>query len=352
MKIKINKSLNFDTTKPPLIIAEISGNHDGSKKKFLDLIKKAHQAGADLIKIQTYEPEDITIRQNKTSNFKIKKGIWKGKRLWDLYSKACTPFEWHQDAFRLAKKLGANLFSTPFSERGVKLLEKHKVSLYKISSFEITDLNLIQSIAKTKKPVLISTGLANFKEINTALKIVKKYHNKIIILYCVSGYPTPNSEANIKTLNLYKKKFKNIMIGVSDHTNDIHSSLAATSFGIVAIEKHFKLSDTEQTVDSKFSISAEKLKQLKKFSQNIFSTLGRQTKSLKKSEKNSLFFRRSIFSKKDILKGEKFDKENIVCLRPKIGISSIDYFKIINKKSKRFIRKNSPIFKSFISNFK
>ena len=351
MRIKINKSVNFDTTKPPLIIAEISGNHNGSKTKFLKLIKKAHESGADLIKIQTYEPEDITLKENGSSYLKIKKGIWKGKQLWDLYSKACTPFKWHHDAFKLAKKLKANLFSTPFSERAVSILEKYKVDLYKISSFEITDLNLIQTIAKTKKPILISTGLANFKEINTALKIIKRYHNKIIILYCVSGYPTPNSEANVKTLNLYKKKFKKYMIGISDHTNDIYSSIAATSLGVVAIEKHFKLNKTEKTVDSKFSITPQKLKQLKEYSQNIHTTLGFQTKNLKKSEKNSLFFRRSIFSKKNIKKGEKFNKRNIICLRPKVGISSNNYFKILNKKSKKFIKKNSPIFKSFISDF-
>ena len=347
MKIKINESINFDTTKPPLIIAEISGNHNGSKKKFLNLIKKAHSSGADLIKIQTYEAKDITLKEIR-SYLKIKKGIWKGSQLWDLYSKACTPLSWHEDAFKLAKKLNANLFSTPFSERGVRLLEKYKVKLYKISSFEITDLNLIQEIAKTKKPILISTGLANFKEINAALKIIKKYHEKIIILYCVSGYPTPNSEANIKTLNLYKKKFKNYMIGLSDHTNNIHSSLAASAFGVVAIEKHFKLNDNEKTVDSKFSITPRQLKKLKSYSQNIYTTLGFESKNLKKSEKNSLFFRRSIFSKKNIKKGERFSRDNIICLRPKIGISSSNYLKVLNKKAKKNIKKNSPIYNSCI----
>jgi pseudaminic acid synthase len=158
MKIKVNKQISFDYNKRPLIISEISGNHAGNKKKFLNLILTAKKRGADLVKIQTYEPDDITLRDLK---LKINNGIWKGKKIWELYKKACTPYEWHHDAFKLAKKHKINLFSTPFSLKALNFLEKKKVDLYKISSFEITDLNLINEIANTKKPIIMSTGLSS-----------------------------------------------------------------------------------------------------------------------------------------------------------------------------------------------
>ena len=189
MKIKINKNLNICYDERPKIIAEISGNHGGSKKKFLQLIKSAAQNGADLIKIQTYEPVDITLK-NKTNKFYLKDGIWKGQHLWDLYKNACTPFSWHKDAFKLAKKLKTELFSSPFSIRGVDLLEKFNCKIYKIASFEITDLKLVNYIASKKKPIIMSTGMASIVEIKNAINTIKKYHNKIIILHCVSSYPT------------------------------------------------------------------------------------------------------------------------------------------------------------------
>ena len=194
MKIKINKNIYFDYKRRPIVIAEISGNHAGSKKRFLELIMSASKNGADLVKIQTYEPDDITL---KNSTFKIKNGIWKGEKLWELYKKTCTPYEWHHDAFKLAKKYKINLFSTPFSIKALNFLEKKRVSLYKVSSFEITDLNLINEIAKTKKPIILSTGLSTIKEIKESLAVINKYHNKVIILHCVSEYPTKLENSNI-----------------------------------------------------------------------------------------------------------------------------------------------------------
>ena len=182
MKIKINRKILISKNKAPVIVAEISGNHNGKKSLFLKHIKAAAKAGADMIKIQSYEPKDITINQ-KNKHFIIKQGIWKNKYLWDLYKKAHTPFSWHKEAFALAKKLGVVIFSTPFSPRAVDLLEKLKSPIYKIASFEITDLNLINYVAKTKKPIIISTGMATEKEIKKAINIIKKYHSKIIILH-------------------------------------------------------------------------------------------------------------------------------------------------------------------------
>ena len=187
--IRINKSLIFSNKRRPMIIAEISANHCGEKKQFLKLIEKAHASGADAVKIQSYEPEDITIK-SKNKKFKIKDGIWKGKYLWDLYVKTQTPFRWHKDAFNLARRKKINLFSTPFSLRAVDLLEKNKVKFYKIASLENDDEMLIKKIAKTKKPIIISTGASSFEVIKKSLKIINKFHNKVIILHCVSNYPT------------------------------------------------------------------------------------------------------------------------------------------------------------------
>lgn len=345
--MKITKTnLNFSYKNPPLIIAEISGNHNGNKSRFLKLIEKACKSGADLIKIQTYEPDDMTLK-NRDSNFQIKNGVWKGKYLYSLYKKACTPYKWHNAAFKIAKKYKKIIFSSPFSIRAVDFLEKLKVPLYKIASFEITDYNLIQYIASKNKPVIISTGMATIKEIKNAIKIINKFHKKIVILHCVSNYPTKVCQTNLRRVSLLKKEFKNYPIGISDHTNSIYSSVASIPLGIVAIEKHFNIDD-KRTPDSDFSINPENLKNLKKITLDIFKSLN-DNKKIKNSKKN-IKHRRSIFSKIDIKKNEKISTNNIISLRPSIGIKSENFFKIIGKKAKRNILKNNPIFFNDLKN--
>ena len=339
MKIKINKNISFDYNKRPLIIAEISGNHAGNKKKFLKLILNAHKNGADLVKIQTYEPDDITI---KNSNFKINNGIWKGKKLWGLYKKACTPYEWHHDAFKLAKKYKINLFSTPFSLRALNFLKKIKVDLYKVSSFEITDLNLINEIAKTRKPIIISTGLSTILEIKKSLKIINKYHNKVIILHCVSEYPTKLINSNLNRIEELKKTFKKNMIGLSDHTNGIVSSICATALGVVAIEKHLKLKKNDISEDSKFSILPNDLKELRNLSEDIFFSIFKKNKD--KINKDNLFFRRSIYANKDLKKNSIINKTDIKTYRPNIGVDASFFEKVINKKINKNIKKDNPIY--------
>ncbi len=341
MKIKIKNSLEFNNNSRPLIIAEISGNHSGNKKKFLKLIKEAYKSGADLVKIQTYEPRDITINSN-SKLFKIKKGIWKNKSLWKIYESAHTPFVWHVDAFKLANKMNKILFSSPFSLRAVDLLEKMNVPIYKISSFEITDLKLINYIASKKKPIIISTGMAEMSEIKSAIKEINKFHKKIIILHCVSDYPTILKNTELYKIKELKKTFKNYLIGISDHTDNNTSSLIASTLGIVAIEKHFKLNSKEKTIDSNFSIDSKQLKKLKNNLDDIFFSLKKRKKRIKKM----IYIRRSIFSKKDIKKGEKISMENIETFRPKIGICASEFFKILGKKSKRNIKAFTSIFKT------
>ena len=338
--IKITNKINFSYKSPPKIIAEISGNHCGKKKKFLDLIKSACINGADLIKIQSYEPKDITLNTKK-KEFLIKDGIWKNIYLWDLYKKAHTPFSWHEDAFKIAKKYKKIIFSSPFSIRAVDLLEKLGCKLYKIASFEITDIKLINYIASKKKPIIISTGMASKKEINNAINEINKFHNKIIILHCVSSYPTNLKNINLNRINILKKSYKNNMIGMSDHTNDIISSIAAIPNKIVAIEKHYKLNKKTKSADSKFSITPDKLKLLKKYSTEIFHSLKQNNPSVEKISKK---LRRSVFAIKDIKRGETLSKENIDTFRPNIGICASKYFEIMGKKLNKSIQKGQSIF--------
>ena len=347
MKIKIKNNLFFDDQKPPLTIAEISSNHDGDKKKFIKHISLAKKAGCELVKIQTYEADDLTI---KTTNkkFILKNGLWKNINLWNLYKKAETPYKWHNDAFKLAKKKKINLFSTPFSIRSLNFLKKFNPPLYKISSFEITDLKLIYEIAKLRKPILLSTGLANIQEIKTAVRIINKFHNNLVIMYCVSGYPTPIREMNLKTILNYKKIFPKNLIGLSDHTNTIDSALASIPFNIVAIEKHYKINNKIISPDSKFSINSDEMKRLNNLKKDYFLSLGNPKKKIKPTEKNSLIFRRSLYASQKIQKGELFSEKNIKSLRPKIGICASNYFKILGKKSLKNIKKNQPILNTFI----
>ena len=340
--IKINNKLSFSANGPPLLIAEISSNHCGSKSLFLKHIIQAAKNGADLVKIQTYEPEDMLVNKE----FKIKTGLWKNKKLYNLYKKACTPFDWHHEAFKLAKKNKILLFSSPFSERAFNFLKKFNPQVYKIASFEITDLNLINMIAKTKKPIILSTGLASNKEILNAVKLIKQYHNKIILLHCVSGYPTPIEEANLQNINELKKITGVKHVGFSDHTKSIYASTIASTYNICAIEKHFIINKKLKSPDRTFSITPKELSSLKN---NIKMNHLMKLKTPKKSENPSKVFRRSIFSIQNIKKNEIFTKNNIGCFRPMIGIGSENYFTVLGKKSKINIKKNTPIQKKNIN---
>tara|TARA_B100000767_G_scaffold272602_2_gene300658 strand:+ start:3760 stop:4791 length:1032 start_codon:yes stop_codon:yes gene_type:complete len=342
MKINIQKYFKYKNNLKPLIIAEISANHCGSKSLFLKTIKSAAKNGADLIKIQTYEPEDITIDKS----FDLPN--WNKKKIWKLYSKAQTPYKWHHDAFKLAKKLNIELFSTPFSKRAVDFLLKKKVKLFKISSFEINDFNLVKKIASTKKPIILSTGMASLNEIRECVNIIKKFHNKIILLHCVSGYPTPDHEANLMRISSLKKYFKNINIGLSDHSDDILSSISSIPLGAKVIEKHFILSKKLKSFDRNFSITPQQLKILSTYTKKIFLNLGDGKFKIQKKEQISIKFRRSIFSIKNIKKGEKLSQDNISTFRPAIGLSAKYYFQILGKKAKKDIEANTPIYSSFI----
>ena len=343
MKINLNKTLKIGNNQRTLIIAEISANHCGSKKNLINHILKAKEYGADLVKIQTYEPEDMIVDKN----FKIKKGLWKGKNLWNLYKKAHTPFDWHYDAFKVAKKHGIELFSTPFSLRALKFLNNFKPNIYKISSFELTDHRLVTEIAKKKKPIILSTGLSSISEINAALKIIRKYHNKIILLYCVSGYPTPLEDINFQNIEKIKTDTKVQLIGFSDHTKGIDASIASLSYRVKLIEKHFTIKRNTSSPDSSFSITPDELKNLKAMTIKMDKIYNSKKKN-PVSEDSSKIFRRSIYAIKHIKKNEKFSEKNIACFRPKFGIGAENYFNLLGKKSKKNIKQFSPIRKKMI----
>lgn len=335
MHININNRIKINKNSKPLIIAEISANHLGDKKRFIKHIKSAKNCGADLVKIQTYEETDISLNiENK-----------KYKNVFNVYKKAKTPFKWHKEAFKFAKKNKITLFSSPFSIRAVDLLESLDCPIYKIASLEITNFQLIEKISKTKKPIIMSIGASNIDEIKRALKLINKYHNNVILLYCVSAYPSKESDMNIKSIIYLKKKFKNNFIGLSDHTNSIDSSLVASVYGAKVIEKHFII-DNKKTYDSEFSILPNQLTLLTKKIDLYKLILGSYKHTIKNNELDKRKYRRSFYAKKKIKKGEKFNDDNITSLRPNLGVCASKYFVLIKKKSKKNYDKFDPISKN------
>ena len=336
--------------KKPFFIAEISANHEGSLTKAYSLIRYAKKFGADAVKLQTFTPETMTLK-SKQKYFKINEGIWKNKYLWDLYTKAQTPLDWHKKLFIFGKKIGIKIFSTPFDESAVDFLEKLKCPFYKVSSFEMTDLALIKYISKTKKPIIISTGTSSLKEIELAYKTAKQNGaKKILLLYCVSNYPAKNSDFNIKNIQLLKKKFK-CEVGLSDHSNDNAIALLAAYAGASIFEKHICLKKSKG-LDSKFSIHGRQILEYKESIEKGFLLRGKDYFFRNNSENKSKKYRKSIWSLKNIKKGELFSSNNIKRLRPGNGLSPIYFSKLINKKAPYNISKFSPLKKNLIKKLK
>ena len=323
-------------------IAEISANHCGNFILAKKLINCAYKNGADAVKLQTYTADTMTLNSNK-KYFKIKEGLWKGYNLWDLYDKAHTPLEWHKDLFQYGKSLGLKVFSTPFDDTAVEFLEKLKCPIYKIASFEMTDINLVKKVSQTKKPIIISTGMANLDEISTTVNVAKKNGAKdITLLYCVSNYPSSISDFNLHNIRILKNKFK-CKVGISDHSKDNRVAIAAIASGAEVIEKHIALDNQKKGFDINFSIKGKEIKKLRNDIDTAFELLGKNIFYRNKSENKSKIFRRSIFTIKNIKKGEKFTKENIKLVRPGYGLAPKYYNKILNKKSPINIQKEEPL---------
>ena len=337
--------------KKPYLIAEISANHCGDINIAKKLIKCAKINGADAVKIQTYTANTMTVNSNK-KYFKIKKGLWKGYNLWKLYDEAHTPLKWHKKLFNYSKNLGIKIFSTPFDETAVDFLEKLKCPMYKVASFEMTDIPLIKKIALTKKPMIISTGMASLNEIRKTFYTAKKYGAKeITLLYCVSSYPAKDEEFNLNNIQILKKEFK-CTVGFSDHSRNNRIGLAAIAAGAEVIEKHIALKNQKKGLDIKFSIKGNEIKKFKKQMNETYKYLGKDFFYRNSSENKSKIFRRSIFSIEDIKKGEKFNTKNIKRIRPGFGLEPIYYEKLLKKKSPIFISKHSPLNKKILKKLK
>ena len=328
--------------KTPLFVAEISANHNGSLFHAKKLIKIAKKYGADAVKFQTYTPDTLTIQSSKP-DFKIRGGLWNGKTLWNLYEKAQTPFDWHKELFNYAKKLKIICFSTPFDETAVDLLESLNCPFYKIASFEMNHIPLIKRVAKTKKPIIISTGMANLKEIDLAYKVAKKNGAKeIILLYCVSNYPSNISDFNFNNIRILKERY-NCKVGFSDHSTNNKVVAAAIAAGAEIIEKHIALERQKKGFDLAFSLKGKEIKDYVKVIKNTSLMMGKKYFFRNKSENQSLQFRRSIYAVSNIKKGEIFTRENIKVIRPGFGIQPVYFEKLINKKSPFNIKSQTPI---------
>jgi pseudaminic acid synthase len=304
---------------PPYVIAELSGNHKGDKNRALELIKAAKNANADAIKIQTYRPDTITL-DHDGPEFALQEGLWKGRTLFDLYQEAHTPWEWHKDMFDLAKDLNIPLFSSPFDNSAVDLLEDLHCPVYKIASFEINDINLIKYAASTGKPLIISTGLATLDEIHEAVTAVADAGgDQLALLHCISGYPTPLEDCNLATITDLKKIFS-FPIGLSDHTDCNTAAAVATALGASLIEKHFTLDKSDGSVDAKFSLKPAQFSDMVSSAKKAHITLGRASYDLKPSESGGRAFRRSLYVAKAIKKGQPFTHDNVKSVRPGHGL--------------------------------
>ena len=328
--------------KTPFFVAEISANHNGSLLHAKKLIRLAKIYGANAVKLQTYTPDTLTINSNKP-DFKIRGGLWNGKTLWDLYQKAQTPFEWHKELFNYAKKLKIICFSTPFDESAVDLLESLNCPFYKVASFEMNHIPLIKKIAQTKKPIIISTGMANLKEIDLAYKTAKKNGAKeIILLYCVSNYPSKISDFNFNNIKILKERY-NCKVGFSDHSIDNKVVAAAIAAGAEVIEKHIALERQKKGFDLAFSLKGKEIKEYAQVIKDTSLMMGKKYFFRNKSENQSLQFRRSIYAISDIKKGEKFTKKNLRVIRPGYGVQPVYFEKLINKKSPINIKRETPL---------
>lgn len=338
--ISINGRL-IGFSSPPFVIAELSANHNGSLKRALQTIDAAHQAGADAIKLQTYTADTITIDCDR-DEFMIKGGLWDGHKLYDLYRWAETPFEWHQAMFAHARKLGITIFSTPFDESAVDLLEQLDAPAYKIASFENTDLPLIRYVAKTGKPMIMSTGMASEEEIIEAVDAARSAGCKeLVLLHCISSYPAPMDQASLRQLAELGRRF-DVVSGLSDHTLGTTASVAAVALGACVIEKHFTLSRADKGPDSEFSIEPDELKRLCQDTHDAWQALGQVGYDRQPAEAGSKVFRRSIYFVRDLPAGSVIGPEDIRRIRPGMGLAPKYYNELLGKTLKVPVERGVP----------
>lgn len=314
------------------IIAELSANHNGSIKTAIDTIRAAKRTGADAIKLQTYTPDTITLN-SRNKDFLLKQGtIWDGKYLHDLYREAYTPWEWHKELFKVAKEEGLICFSSPFDPTAVDLLEELDNPIYKIASFEITDIPLIQYVASKGKPVIISTGIATLEDIELAVETCRNVGNdQITLLKCTSSYPAPMEEANLVMIKDLAERF-NVVSGLSDHTLGITAPIVAVTQGAKVIEKHFILDKSIGGPDASFSLDEEEFTQMVKAVRDAEAALGNINYKLTEKQLAGRNFSRSLYIVKDVNKGELVTQENVRPIRPGYGMHPKELNKVLGQK--------------------
>jgi pseudaminic acid synthase len=305
----------------PYIIAEMSGNHNQSLEKAISIVEAAAASGADALKIQTYTPDTMTLNLSEGEFFiQDKKSLWEGRSLYDLYSDAMTPWDWHRPIMNRCRELGLEFFSTPFDDTAVDFLEELDVPFYKIASFENTDIPLIRRVAKTGKPVIVSTGLATLKEIGETVETIRAEGNEqIILLKCTSAYPARPEDANLITIKNLRETF-GVEVGLSDHTMGTTVPIVAICQGASVIEKHFTISRSDKGVDSAFSMEPEEFKQMIIELNKARASMGRVFYGISEAEKNSLLFKRSLYICEDLKEGEALNEENLRAIRPGFGL--------------------------------
>jgi len=334
------------------IIAELSANHNGSLKTALETVRAAKRTGADAIKLQTYMAETMTI-DCKNDFFMINQDTaWDGEYLFDLYKRAYTPWEWHKDIYDLAKEEGLICFSSPFDNSAVDLLEELNTPIYKIASFEITDIPLIEYAASKGKPMIISTGIAEIADIELAIEACKKVgNNDITILKCTSAYPADPTDANLLTIPDIKERF-GVKAGLSDHTMGIEGPVVATVLGATVIEKHFILNKSIGGPDAHFSLDEKEFTEMVNAVRKAEEMMGVVDYKMTEKKKKSRQFSRSLFIVQDMKAGEKITKENVRSIRPGFGMHPKYYNEILGKKISQDIKRGTPLSPDFIKHLK
>ncbi len=340
--MKIGK-FDIGLNHPPFVIAEMSGNHNQSLERALQIVDAAAKTGAHALKIQTYTPDTMTLNLSHGEFFiEDKNSLWKGRSLYDLYGEAMTPWEWHQAIKERVESHGMEFFSTPFDLTAVDFLEELGVTFYKIASFENTDIRLIRRVAQTGKPIIISTGMATIAELGEAVEAIRAEGNEnIILLKCTSAYPSTPKDANLKTIQALRDMFK-VEVGLSDHTMGIGVAIASIPLGASVVEKHFTLDRKEGGVDSAFSMEPAEFKQMVDECKVAWDSIGQVSFTRTESEKRSLVFRRSVYFSEDMKAGEVITDKNIKAIRPSYGLPTKFYDLLIGKKVKVDVKKGTP----------
>ncbi len=335
----------------PFIIAEMSGNHNQSLERAKEIIRSAATTGAHAVKLQTYTPDTMTI-DHRGGLFDItdKKSLWYGRNLYELYQEAHTPWEWHKPLFDYAKELGMLCFSTPFDDTAVDFLETLKVPCYKIASFENTDHPLLKKVARTGKPVIMSTGIANLSDIMESVQVLKENGSKeIVLLKCTSTYPATPENTNLVTIPVLQQIFPDCIIGLSDHTMGIGASIASIALGARVIEKHFTISRADGGVDSTFSMEPLEMKSLVLESERAFLAMGQVQLNVQKAEEKSKIFKRSIYVVQNVKAGSVFTDHNVRVIRPGDGLAPKYFEQILGRRAKIDIGRGTPMSMDYLS---